>query len=155
MVRKFKNGIALTEIVLGVSVLALMLVFITHTITLFLNAGSVALEQTRALYLAEEGQEMLRYIRDSDWNYLDSLTEGGTYYFSVSTTTIATSSSPEIVEGVYTRSFVVNELERDVNDDFVESGGTADEDGRVVTVTVTWGGATVSLDSILTNIFNI
>ena len=149
------RGIALTEVILGAAVAGIILVGISHTLTLFLKASNGTLEQTKALYLAEEGHELLRYIRDENWNTLDGLTTGTTYYLTVSTTTIGTTTTPEVIDTDYTRSFVLNNLNRDSNDDFVESGGSSDPDSRIVTVTVSWGSKSVTLDSILTNIFDI
>ena len=153
---KNKNrGVALIEILIGTSILTIVLSFISYTLLLFLDTSDLALEQTRALYLAEEGQEFLRYLRDEDWNTIADLTEGNTYYLAIATTTVAITNTPEVIDGTYTRSVVVDELRRDGNDDFVESGGTVDGGGRVITVTVTWGSKDVTLTSILTNLYDI
>lgn len=145
----------MVEVVIGATIISLALVFISYTIVLFLNSSDLAREQTKALYLAEEGHELLRYLRDEDWNTLGTLTEGSTYYLAVSSTSIAVSASPEVVDGVFTRSFVLQELNRDGNNDFVEIGGTVDSGSRIVEVTVSWDGRSVQLDSILTNIYDI
>ncbi len=150
-----KRGIALIEILIGTSILTIVLSFISYTLLLFLDTSDLALEQTRALYLAEEGQEFLRYLRDEDWNTIADLTEGNTYYLSIATTTVSITSTPEVVDGTFTRTVVVDELRRDGDGDFVESGGTVDNGGRVITVTVSWNGKDVTLSSILTNLYDI
>ena len=150
-----QNGIAIIEILIGTSILTLVLAFISYTLLLFLDTSDLALEQTQALYLAEEGQELMRYLRDEDWQTISDLTEGNTYYLDIATSTIGLSSAPEVIDGTFTRAVVVDELRRDSNDDFVESGGTVDSGGRVITVTVSWGSRDVVLTSILTNLYDL
>ena len=150
-----QNGIAIIEILIGTSILTLVLAFISYTLLLFLDTSDLALEQTQALYLAEEGQELMRYLRDEDWQTISDLTEGNTYYLDIATSTIGLSSTPEVIDGTFTRAVVVDELRRDSNDDFVESGGTVDSGGRVITVTVSWGSRDVVLTSILTNLYDL
>ncbi|MEX0931029.1 MAG: type II secretion system protein [Candidatus Paceibacterota bacterium] len=149
------NGIALIEILVGIAIVGFVLVFVSHTITLFLSSSELVLQQSRAVYLAEEGQELVRYLRDEDWNTIADLTEGTTYYVSVSTTTISATTSPEIIDDLFTRSFVVEELLRDGNDDVVDSGGSVDQNGRIVTVDVSWNGESVNFVSIITNLYDL
>ena len=150
-----QNGIAIIEILIGTSILTLVLAFISYTLLLFLDTSDLALEQTQALYLAEEGQELMRYLRDEDWQTISDLTEGNTYYLDIATSTIGLSSTPEVIDGTFTRAVVVDELRRDSNDDFVESGGMVDSGGRVITVTVSWGSRDVVLTLILTNLYDL
>ena len=150
-----QNGITIIEILIGTSILTLVLAFISYTLLLFLDTSDLALEQTQALYLAEEGQELMRYLRDENWQTIADLTEGSAYYFDIATSTISLSSTPEVIDGTFTRAIVVDELRRDGDDDFVESGGTIDNGGRVVTVTVSWDSRDVVLTSILTNLYDL
>jgi len=150
-----KRGVALIEILVGTSILTIALAFISNTLLLFLNTSDLALEQTRALYLAEEGHEFLRYLRDENWNTIANLTVGNTYYLSIATTTVAIGTTAEVIDGIYTRSVVVGQLRRNANNDFIQSGGTVDAGGRVITVTVSWGSKDVVLSSILTNLYDI
>lgn len=149
------KGVSVIEVLVGVAILGVALVFISHTIALFASSELRVLEQTQALYLAEEGQEIMRYLRDEDWSNISNLTTGVTYYFDVATTSLATTNTVETINGTYTRSVVVESVRRDGNDDVVASGGTADPGSRVVTVTVSWGSDSVSLESILSNLYNL
>jgi hypothetical protein len=154
-----KKGVTVVEILIGVSLFTLIVVFITHALALYFSTGSLLQEKTKALYLAQEGQEVMRYLRDEDWTTLTDLTVGTAYYFDVATTTMATTTVPEIIEGVYTRSVVLENAYRDGNDDLVAStapGASIDDGGRIVVTKVQWGsGNEIQLESLLTNIFNI
>lgn len=149
------RGITIVEALVGISILGIILVAISLTQTQFFAASGTVLNTTQATYLAEEGQEFVRYLRDEDWNQLSGLTNGTDYYFDVTSGDIDITATPEVINGVFTRHFTLSELKRDANDDFVESGGSSDTGGRVVTVTVSWGTESVSLSALVTNLHNI
>ena len=132
---------------MGVVVIAAALV-----LAQFVRSATEAKEKTIALYLAESGIEYIKQIRSEDWTNISSLTNGTTYYFNVSTTSIATSVSPEVIDGYYQRSFELSSLRRDTSGDILSTGGTVDADSRYVVVTVNYGGSSLEVGSILTNL---
>jgi len=152
---KRNQGITLVEALVGIAIISMILVFVMYTQNLYFGVAETALQTTKATYLAEEGQEFLRYLRDEDWGQLDSLTTGTTYYFTVSGGAIDITTTPEVVDGVYSRSFTLAPLNRSVSGDFVTTGGTSDGESRIATVTVSGGEASVSLTTIMANIHNI
>lgn len=159
MWNKYSQGVTVVEILIGVSLFALIVVFVTHTLTLyFVNAGLVQ-EKTKALYLAEEGQEVMRYLRDENWDYFTDLTPGDTYYLEVSTSTLTTTMTNTLIEGLYTRSVVITQAYRDDDNDLVTSGtpgASVDSESFIITTTVSWGsGESVQLEGFLSNIFNL
>lgn len=149
-----QRGISAVEMLVGISIAALILVFVTHAIMRFVNTGLDTAEKTQALYLAEGGIELVRHIRDKSWSNISTLTNGDTYYLDVSSTIVSITNTPEVIDG-FTRSFVVEPVERNSNDDIVQSG-TNDPDSKYVTVTVSWGTptSTVELTSIIADITN-
>jgi len=152
------KGFTVIEILVGVSLLALIVIFTTHSLTLHFASGALVQQKTKALYLAEEGQEILRYLRDEDWNAITDLTADTQYYFAVATSTVATTTSLELIDTRYTRSFVLREAYRDANDDLVASttgGSSIDTGSYIAEVSVVWGANSVSLDGLLTNVFDI
>lgn len=151
--KRDQQGVTAVEIMLGVSLAALVLVFTTHTIMRFVNVGRDVADRTQALYLAEDGLELARYVRDDDWTAFSGLTSGNTYYLSVDSTDVTIGGTPEVIDSRFTRSVTVTDVERDTNDDLVTSGGTSDSDSRFVTVTVSWGsGESITLRTLLGNI---
>jgi type II secretory pathway pseudopilin PulG len=147
-----EKGITAIEALVGVSIAALILVVSTFTIVQFINTSHTVADKTQALYLAEEGQELLRFVRDNDWTNISSLSLGTDYYLEIKSADITTTTTPETI-GKYSRSFTLENVERNGDDDIVSSG-TEDNDSKYVTVTVEWGSPTqsVTLESILTNI---
>jgi type II secretory pathway pseudopilin PulG len=152
-----KKGIAAVEMLVGISIAAVVLIAASFSIVTFVNTSHNISIQTQALYLAEEGIELVRYVRDNDWTDISSLTTGATYYIETTVSTIDIGSTPETV-GYFTRSVSFENAYRDnTSDDIVASGSPGsyeDTDTKIVTVTVGGGGLSsdVALISILTNI---
>lgn len=153
-----KTGFSVVEVLIALAIFSVIFLFIYETLTLYFANQNKVLRSTQALYLAEAGQEYLRYVRDTDWDEIADLTVGTTYYFSVSTTTIATTTVPEVIDGTFTRSFVLWPAYRDGDDDLVASttpGASADTGSYMVTTVVMWGnGEQVQLDSLIANLQN-
>lgn len=154
---KYTRGITLVEVLIGVAIASLILIFSTNAIALFINAGRTAAEKTKAVYLAEEGLELMRFVRDQSWNNISTLSTSGTHYLRVTTTTVTTTVTPESIDG-YRRSFTIQNVYRNtVSDDIVASttsGAVADTQSKYIRMTVQWGTptTTVSLTSILSNL---
>lgn len=156
MSNQYTRGVTAVEILVGASIAGVILVMASYTISHFISASFALSEKTQAVYLAEEGLEMVRYIRDNQWSTIGNLTVGTPYYLIPTGTGVTIGGTSETI-GAFNRSFVVDRVYRDnTSQDIVasgSSGSSSDADTRSVTVTVTWGNPTesVSLTSILTN----
>lgn len=147
------------EVAIGVSIAALVVTFIGHAITRFAAHGRESVDKIEAIALAEEGIEVMRYLRDESWVSLRSMTNGAEYFLTISTTTIATTTVPALINGQFRRSIVVHPVYRATSgDDPVASTSVVskaiDPDTKLITVTVSYGTptTTLSLSSYLTNI---
>jgi type II secretory pathway pseudopilin PulG len=151
------RGITSIELVFGVTIVGIILVYSMNSIAQFVNSARDVTEKTQALYLAEEGLELTRFMRDNNWTYVSAIPLNTTRYLATSTgATILVSTTPEVI-GSFTRSFTVQNVYRNSNDDIVASttgGSTADTGSKYVTMMVSWGTPTksVSLTTILANI---
>ena len=70
MVRSLKNqrgGFSLIEVLIGVMVLGVAIVAATSILVGLLSLNKTNAERMQAYYLAQEGLEAVRNIRDSDW----------------------------------------------------------------------------------------
>lgn len=154
-----KRGLSVVEVAFGVSIAALVVTFMTHAIIRFASAGTENLTRAQAVFIAEEGVELMRYLRDDSWANIQSLTNGTPYYLTISTTTIATSTTLSLIDGVFTRRIVSYPAYRATSgNDLVASTSavakSVDTDTKLITVTVSWGASssTVSLSTYLTNL---
>ncbi len=151
------KGVSAVELLVGVSIAALILISASYSITLFMDASHEVSEKTQALYLAEDGLELTRFVRDNDWANISALTMGTTYYFDVTDSSVGLGLTPEVIGG-YSREVVFENVYRDTTTlDIVASttvGSSADPSTKYVTVTVVWGvpSRTVSLTSILADV---
>lgn len=141
------------------SIIAVILVASALTVTQFVQARAALVSNTVGLYLAEEGYELLRTIRGNNWDDIDVLTRGDTYYFDVDASSIAITSTPNTINGTYTRSFEITEVWRDNSSDDIVPAGTsgASVDDEIVEVTITVVGpeGTRVLSGILSNLYVI
>ena len=156
--RFLTKGVSIVEVLFGVSLFALITIFTTQTIALFLDNADRAQAEMHAVYLAEEGLEVVRYLRDDDWNTIADLAVDTTYYLAITASSLAVVTVPETIDGTYARSFVLREVYRDGNDDIVASttaGAVVDTGSKTVHMHVAWGSELVSLQTLLTNIFDI
>lgn len=152
---KKNSGITSLEVVVGVSIAGIIIAFAMNALTLFINSARDANSKTQALYLAEEGLELARFIRDENWSSLSALSLGAPHYFSISGSAITFTSTPEVIEG-FTRSVVLQNVYRNTTtDDIVASttsGSAADTHSKYITITVTDGAVEAALTTILTDI---
>ncbi len=161
--RKFfhKNayrGFGLIEIVIGAAILTTSLLGISFYYQQALNVSQRTGNFVRAGFLMEEGIEVAKFFRDTNWTNISGFTPGATYYLSWNGTTWATTTTNTFIDGTFERTLVVDNISRDANDDIVSSGGTLDAGTKKATVSISWNekGATTTkrVSTYLTNFFN-
>ena len=154
---KFSSGFSLLEIVVAVGIVATALVFIMGALALGVRVLRVQAETREAIFLAEEGAEATRFLRDADWtSYVATLTPGVTYYAVRSGQTwVMQTANPGFIQNRYTRTIVLARVYRDANGAIAPSGNE-DQNARSFIVAVTWSGTfgshTVSVPGYVMNI---
>jgi type II secretory pathway pseudopilin PulG len=148
-----KRGITAVEAVIGISLAGIIIVFAMNAVNQFINGGRDVTQKTQALYLAEEGLELARYLKDNNWTNISTLALNTPHYFEITPASIKATTTPETI-GPFSRSFTLQNVYRNSSsDDIVASttwGSVPDPDSKYVTVNLTWGsGQGVSLTSIL------
>ena len=126
--------------IITVSILAAMAV---SQKSVYISRESI--HATQAGFLLEEGAEAVKVLRDNGWSGISSLAAGTTYYptYSSGAWTLATTGTPI---GIFTRTVVIANVNRDNTTQDIASVGTNDPGTRLATVTVSWleGGTTVT-----------
>ncbi len=151
-------GVTLIEVLVSISIITVLLGVIGYSVNSYVAAREALLESTKATYLAEEGLEIVRSIRDTDWNTIDALPLNTRRYLEVSTTTVAIDTSPEIIDGEFARFFIVREVHRNTSDDIVSPPtGTSvvDPGSKQIDMYVVGPSGTTTLSSIITNLYAI
>lgn len=162
MSKKYKKGSGLVEILVAIFIFTLILGSLINASNMYLSSAIDSLESTKASYLAEEGIEAIKTIRDNNWNNISSLSNDTDYYlyFDTSSSTkniwVSTTTS-YFVDSIYDRRFRLGSVYRDANGRIVSSGGSLDPDTKIVTVSIIFTSrnstTTKTLSTYITNIF--
>ena len=154
--QKGKKGVSIVEILITIAIIGLTLVSLFTLATTSLKTSISIKETTQAKELAQEMMEAVRSFRDGTaWltDGIGTLTLGVAYYPKKSTDL---TPKWQLVQGEETingfkRKIVFNNVQRDVNDNVVESGGVDDSNTKKITATVLWKGKKVEIVTYLTN----
>lgn len=157
---KGKNGFGMLEIVIGAALISVSLFGVVAVSSASLKATENATHSIQAAFLLEEGMEVMRFLRDSGWNtYIAPLNTATPYYLNFSAGAWTTTSSQVLdIDGIFERTFVINDVYRNIDDDIVTSGGTIDPNTKKITFSVSWSlrGITITktISAYLTNILD-
>jgi len=135
---KNKKGSGLVEVIIVASIISVVsFVFIGSFITLssFHERNTLHI---KAHLLAEEGIEIVRLIKHGNWENIENLPVNQPYYLSFEPFTWNSTSTPEIIDGIFYRHFILRETQRDVLGTIVSSGGVVDSNTRLVESFVSW-----------------
>ncbi len=153
-------GLTLIELLIGVSIIA---AFMIASMVSFQKAVELSNRNGRAIqaaYLAEEGVEALKLMRDNGWQTkIAALTPGTSYYFEFSSGLWKSTTTNTYIDGIYERKFVLSQVRRNATTkDIVTSGGAIDASTTQATVSVSWRGqngtTTKSIATYLVNLFD-
>ena len=153
-IKNSQSGMSLVEVVLASTITSLVAIFVGVTVAQFASVRADILNNTKKIYLAEEGYELIRLVRDGGWSAISSIPQQTSYYIQVSTTTLAVGLSPEIIDGKYLRSFRLLPLYRNIQGVIVTSttsGAITDTNGRELFIYVADDSSTTTLRSLLMN----
>ncbi len=148
-------GITLIEIIVALAVVLTACVGLLRLASFQTKATTLASQETRAYFLADEALEATRIVRDGGWSSVTSLLNGTRYYPVVqSGTWTLSNSNPGAING-YTRFITLYQVFRDANGN-IASSGTADANTRRVQAQIQWtpeggGTQTISLETYITN----
>ena len=158
LIKKNESGFGLLEAVVGISVISLSLFGTMLAFQLSQQVVREAGRNTQASFLAEEGIEALKLLRDASWHSkIEALSAGANYYFNFNGSAWASSADNYYVDGIFERRFVLDNVYRDASSDIAASG-TLDQDAKKATVYVSWlgrsGTTTKSISAYITNLFD-
>lgn len=156
--KKRSQGFGLVEVIIGASIIALAIVGMTQASQYGLQASKRVSDEQRAGFLLSEGAEAARLIRDDGFSTLSSLTASTSYYLYYNNTTNKwqATSTRQVIDSIFYRTFAVWPVYRDSNDDITTNGGTLDAGTLLIRISVAWKNfnatSTKSQDIYLTNI---
>lgn len=156
---KNRSGMSLIEVIVGSAIVVSALVAIMGTYGGLTGLSLRNTPKIQAAMLLEEGSEILRLMRDTGWSSkISSLSNGTTYRFIWQNNAWTSTTSVQMIDSFFDRTFVLSAVNRDASYNIVTSGGTLDTGTRKATITVSWrdGNATTSrsVELYIYNTFN-
>lgn len=140
------RGALLLELLIAISLLAIILSFGANAVFLSLQSNKASGEQDVASSLASEGVEAVRAVSEEDWQNIYSLTKSTEHYKTTQSNTkwiLATGNETITLNGViYTRYVVIDNISRDGSGNIETAYSSTDDDPSTqqVTVSVSWPG---------------
>lgn len=151
------RGMGLMEIVVGSAIIITGIVALAGAFTVYVRYAYAHDKNVQAAYLAEEGLEVMSYLRDSGWNSkIKLLSTTTSYYLHWTGSAWTTTTTPKYVDGVFLRSIALSDVFRDGLDKIAASG-TYDPSVRKIVVMLSYrqGQATTtqSMTTYITNLY--
>lgn len=145
------------ELVVGVSIISITLFGITASVQLAMKAAQQNTKSIKANFLAEEGLEAVKTMRDNGWAAnIAPLAAGTDYYLLYNGVKWATTTINIFVDGKFERRLRITSVYRDANGN-IASSGSADNGTKKITIYVAWpargGTTTAQMSAYITNIF--
>jgi hypothetical protein len=153
---KYSRGLSVIELVVASAIVSLFIGALALSLSAFLRLSSANLENVKGTFLAEEGIEAVKFLRNADWQNISSLNTGSSYYLNFTGSSWEIVNNETLIDGLFSRRLVFENVFRDSNGEIVQNGGTLDAGSRKLSVTVSWlsGGATTfkSISTYITDI---
>lgn len=149
------SGLTLVEVLIAAAIILVAVMSLLGVHSFYLRSALENGAVVKAVHLAEEGIEAMRYLRDVSWSQnIAPLTNGVPYGLAFNTAWATDSTS--MVVGKFYRTVTFSSVERDAQSDIVSSGGVVDPNTKLVTVSVSWltQGATTT-KTVMTYLTNI
>ena len=155
-----RMGFTLIEIILATSIFTMFFLSVSFFYKKALDVSKDTTGHIQSGYFLEEGIEAIKLLRDQNWSSnITPLVPGATYYFHWDGSRWTATTTSELIENTYTRTFTIANVYRDSGDN-IASAGTLDPGTKKVTVSVAWvrmgnkGVANDSAETYITNLFN-
>lgn len=156
----FRNslGFSLVEVLVMVFIATFSVFVVWKVYILYIKISISNPSIFRASFLAEEGIEAVKYIRDESWSSnIGSLSLGTSYTLTFNGLAWGVTTTPLFIENIFDRRISFSDVYRDASGNIAESG-SLDANTKQVVVTVSWlkdtSTTTRQITTYVTNIFN-
>jgi len=125
---------SLIELLIVIGLMAILLPAVSMGLIASREGKPQQERRVRAAQLIKESQEAVRSIREASWSNIET---NGTYYPEHDGSTWSLVAGTEIVNTI-TRQIEIEDVQRDDNNQIVESGGSVDPSTKKITITTSW-----------------
>ena len=145
------DGFGLVEVIVGASIISASLVLIIFVFQGIIGLSQDNLRGVQAAFLAEEGLEVVRSLRNQDWQNLTNLTtetDYGLTFSLVSGWQIDTEIT--LIDNLFDRRFRLKEVYRDANNQ-IATTGTLDPESYQIISSVAWNNGQATSTKVVTS----
>jgi len=146
---KRTQGQSVIEVIVAVSIFAIVAGSSVIAILGSLSSIRLAEEESQAAFIASEGLEATKSIRNQAWANLIN----GTYGLSLGSIWTFSGASDIDPSGKFTRTVDIASVTRDGNGTIVTSGGTVDTETKKITSTVSWNFTPTRQNSVIMTMY--
>ncbi len=138
--KKYSNrGFGLIEVVIGIAIISVSLFAIMSSARGAVDLNRKAISEIKGKLILEEGSEVMRFMRDSAWSNISSLSTTTTYYLATTTTGFVATTTQNKIDGTFLRQIKINDVFRGPDDKISESG-VYDSGTKKIIITVLYDG---------------
>jgi len=154
-----RKGLSLVEVLVASSIMIIFFMALVGIYNTYLKISRTNIYSIKGGYLAEEGIEAVKSLRDLSWNNnIASLSVNSDLYLAFSGGRWVATTTNIYIDGMFERKINIYEVNRDPSSgDIVTSGGALDSGTRLITVTVSWpyknSTSTRSISTYITNLY--
>lgn len=153
-----KKGSGMIEVIIVSSIIVLVITTLIGSVSIYLRQSSKNIDDVKVGYLLEEGIEAVKTMRNNSWtSKIATLSNNSTYYLYFGNNAWSATTTKQVVDGIFTRTFILYPVYRDANKDIALSG-TLDAGTKKLSVNVSWfdnSSESTTTKSISTYIANI
>lgn len=153
----YHKGISLVEVIMASAIISLSMIYISNVYGNFLTLSLENTDKVQAVFLLDEGVEVIKTMRSYGWSTVASSTAATDYYFVWQDARWQSTTTPAVIDNKFIRKFTVSNVYRDPTTlNIVTSGGVLNNDSKLVNLDVSWNykGATSTKETSF-YIFNI
>ncbi len=149
------QGLTLVEVLVAASIILVALSAMIGVFNVYMRIAYSNATAAKAAYLAEEGVEAVKLMRDTSWaTNIAPLALDTDYALAFGTSTWAATTTKIYIDNTFLRTFRLSSVQRNVSSD-IDPAGTLDVGTKLLTMTVAWSaGTATSTKSIATYITN-
>lgn len=147
---KNQKGFMMVELIVISAVLSIIVIAASYVAKKSIEVSNRTIHTMEASFLLEEGVEVTRILRDSNFDNIDQAIVGSSnQYLTLVSNTWNLVDTPQ-TNGIFTRVINIYSVYRDsTTSDIVTSGGVLDSGTSKITITVSWlEGTTTSSKSL-------
>lgn len=137
MIKKINKGFALIEVLIAVTIISGSMLTVVSVANKSVTYAQNSLKDYQATLAMEETIEAVKSIRAANWSNISSLTDGQNYGLDFVNNNYTTIQNPTEDTLGFTKSFSVNNVMRDANNDIAVSG-TLDSGTKKIIINISW-----------------